>query len=64
MFALAYVTIFLAHITNVALMREFLCYLMQGRCDGQSVLSALTQHMSSSNHLVSTPQALMPLLSD
>ena len=52
MFSLAYMTIFLKHITNVALMREFLCYLMQGRYDDRPVLSTLVQNISSTNPLV------------
>ena len=52
MFSLAYMTIFLKHISNVALMREFLCYLMQGRYDGRPVLNTLVQNISSTNHLV------------
>lgn len=53
MFSTAYFTIFLTHISNVALMREFLSYLMQGKCDGRLILNSLLQNISSSNYLVS-----------
>lgn len=63
MFSLAYMTIFLKHITNVALMREFLCYLMQGRYDDKPVLSTLIQNISSTNPLVRrSPSKLVLLL--
>ena len=52
MFSLAYLTIFLKHISNVALMREFLHYLMQGRYDNKPILNTLVQNISSTNHLV------------
>ena len=59
MFSLAYMTIFLKHISNVALMREFLCYLMRGRYDDRPVLNSLMQHISSANHLVINPPPLI-----
>lgn len=48
-FATGYLTIFLSHITNIQLMREFLSYLTVGRCDGRSILNYLIQNIASSN---------------
>lgn len=57
MFATAYVTIFLQHISNVALMRAFLRHLLQGTCDSRLILHALAQNISKPNHLVSMSQS-------
>lgn len=54
-FATAYLTIFLSHITNIQLMREFLFYLTLGRCDGKSVLNYLINNIASTNVKVLTP---------
>ena len=54
-FATGYLTIFLSHITNIQLMREFLCYLTLGRCDGKSILNYLINNITSSNAKVLTP---------
>ena len=48
-FAVGYLTIFLSHITNVQLMREFLFYLTVGECDGKSVLNYLIRNITTSN---------------
>ena len=48
-FATGYLTIFLSYITNIQLMREFLCYLTVGRCDGKSVLNYLVQNIATTN---------------
>ena len=51
-FATGYLTIFLSHITNIQLMREFLCYLTLGQCDGKSILNYLIQNITTSNSKV------------
>lgn len=53
-FATGYLTIFLSHITNIQLMREFLCYLTVGQCDGKSVLNYLISNITSANVKVLT----------
>ena len=53
-FATGYLTIFLSHITNIQLMREFLCYLTIGQCDGKSVLNYLINNISTTNVKVLT----------
>ena len=52
MFSTAYLTIFLTHITNIALMREFLWYIMLGQYDSRPVLNTLIQNISNNNPLV------------
>jgi len=50
MFTTAYLTLFLTHISNVSLMREFLRYITLGQVDGRRVLNTLTINISSSNN--------------
>ena len=47
--AMAYVALFLSHISNVTLMREFLRFLIRGKYDGKSVLNVVLHSVSSSN---------------
>ena len=51
--AMAYLTLFLSHISNVSLMREFLRFLVKGSYDGRSVLSTIILGVSSSSVKVS-----------
>lgn len=53
-FATGYLTIFLSHITNIQLMREFLFYLTVGQCDGKSILNYLINNISSTSVKVLT----------
>ena len=51
--AMAYLTLFLTHITNMALMREFLQFLVQGKYDGRSVINTVLYSIASSDVKVS-----------
>lgn len=53
MFTTVYLTLFLTHISNVSLMREFLRYITLGQVDGRRVLNTLTINISSSNNKAS-----------
>ena len=53
--AIGYLMIFMQHVSNVQLMREFLQFLTIGMCDGgKSVLNCLIQNMNSSTRKVKT----------
>lgn len=51
--AMAYLTLFLSHISNISLMREFLRFLVKGSYDGRSILNTIILGVSSSSVKVS-----------
>ena len=52
--AMAYLTLFLGHVTNMALMREFLKFLVAGKCDDRLVINVILHSVSSPNVNVSS----------
>ena len=52
--AMAYLTLFLGHVTNMSLMREFLRFLVAGKYDDRSIINVILNSISSSNVNVST----------
>lgn len=46
---MAYLTLFLGHITNMALMREFLRFLVMGKCDDRSVVNVILNSVTSTS---------------
>ena len=47
--AMAYFALFLPHISNVYLMREFLRFTVQGSYDGKSVMNVILYSVTSKN---------------
>jgi hypothetical protein len=46
---MAYLTLFLGHITNMALMREFLKFLVVGKYDDRSVVNVILNSINSTS---------------
>ena len=46
---MAYLTLFLSHITNMALMREFLRFLVMGKYDDRSVVNVILNSVTSTS---------------
>lgn len=46
---MAYLTLFLGHITNMALMREFLRFLVMGKYDERSVVNVILNSVTSTS---------------
>ena len=55
MFSTTYLTVFLKHISDVALMREFLHFVTLSKFDGRPILDSLMQNIGSANHKVGLP---------
>ena len=51
---MAYLTLFLGHITNMALMREFLKFLVVGKYDDRSVVNVILNSINSTSVNVRT----------
>ena len=46
---MAYLTLFLSHITNMALMREFLRFLVMGKYDDRLVINVILNSVTSTS---------------
>ena len=53
---MAYLALFLGHITNMALMREFLKFLVTGNYDDRSIINVILNSVSSSSVNVRTSE--------
>ena len=51
--AMVYLTLFLGHVTNMSLMREFLKFLLTGKCDDRSIINVVLNCIGSNNTNVS-----------